>query len=247
MAVITGTPGDDSLEGTSGSDTLEGLAGNDFLWGGDGLDYLQGGPGNDTLDGFLGFDFADYRNSLTAVVASLATKLVTGEGTDTLVDIEGIVGSPFADRLTGDAQANWFIGMGGIDTIDGGDGADVIDYAFASGPIVIDLAARTVTGPDGADVFTGIEGAAGTAYDDQILGDDGANRLRPRGGDDLVDGRGGFDTVDYSTGVSGGVTVDLGAGTATGGGGNDTLTSIEAVIGSGFADTLYGSTAANRL
>ena len=245
MAVITGTPGDDSLEGTAGSDTLEGLGGNDFLWGGDGLDYLQGGPGNDTLDGALGFDFADYRNSLTAVVASLATKLVTGEGTDTLVDIEGLIGSPFPDRMTGDAQANWFLGMGGIDTIDGGDGADVIDYAYATGPVVVDLAASTVTGPDGADVFTSIEGASGTGYDDQLLGDDGANRLRPRGGDDIVDGRGGVDTVDYSSGVTGGVTVDLAAGTATGG--NDTLISIEAVIGSGFGDTLLGSTAANRL
>jgi Ca2+-binding RTX toxin-like protein len=247
MAVITGTPGDDSLEGTSGSDTLEGLGGNDFLWGGDGLDYLQGGTGNDTLDGSLGFDFADHRNSLTAIVANLATRQVTGEGTDTLIDIEGVIGSPLADKLTGDAAANWFLGMGGVDTIDGGDGADVIDYSFAGGAVVVDLAAKTVTGPDGSDVFISIEGASGTSYNDQLLGDDGANRLRPRGGDDIVDGRGGFDTVDYSSGVTGGVTVDLAAGTATGGGGNDMLTSIEAVLGSGFADTLLGSTAANRL
>ncbi|HWS74551.1 MAG TPA: RTX toxin, partial [Quisquiliibacterium sp.] len=247
MALVTGTPGDDSLVGTAGSDTLEGLAGNDFLWGGDGLDYLQGGLGNDTLDGALGFDFADYRNSLTAIIASLATKLVTGEGSDSLVDIEGFIGSPLADQLTGDAAGNWFLGMGGVDTIDGGDGVDVIDYALASGAVVVDLAAKTVTGPDGSDVFTSIEGASGTSYNDQLLGDDGANRLRPRGGDDIVDGRGGFDTVDYSSGVTGGVTVDLGAGTATGGGGSDTLTSIEAVTGSGFGDTLFGSTAANRL
>ncbi len=247
MAVITGTPGDDSLEGTSGSDTLEGLGGNDFLWAGDGLDYLQGGLGDDTLDGASGFDLADYQNSLTAIVGSLVTKLVTGEGTDTLVDIEGFIGSPLADRLTGDAGFNWFVGMGGVDTIDGGDGTDVIDYYLASAAVVVDLAARTVTGPDGSDVFTSIEGASGTRFNDQLLGDDGDNRMRPRGGDDIVDGRGGFDTVDYSAGVTGGVTVDLAAGTATGGGGNDTLTSIEAVIGSGFGDTLLGSTAANRL
>lgn len=247
MALITGSPGDDSLEGTAGADTLEGLAGNDFLWAGDGLDYLRGGPGDDTLDGSLGFDLADYSGSLTAIIGSLVTKLVTGEGTDTLVAIEGFIGSPLPDRLTGDDGFNWFVGMGGVDTIDGGDGLDVIDYYLATGAVVVDLAAKTVTGPDGSDVFTNIEGASGTSYDDQLLGDDGANRLRPRRGDDIVDGRGGFDTVDYSSGVSGGVTVDLGAGTATGGGDDDTLISIEAVIGSGFGDTLYGSTAANRL
>jgi Ca2+-binding RTX toxin-like protein len=43
------------------------------------------------------------------------------------------------------------------------------------------------------------------------------------------------------------VTVDLGAGTATGGAGNDSLFSIENVEGSAFGDTLRGDTDNNQL
>jgi Ca2+-binding RTX toxin-like protein len=63
---------------------------------------------------------------------------------------------------------------------------------------------------------------------------------------DTMDGGGGTDTVDYSN-VDSSVTVDLAAGTATGGSGTDTLSNIENVTGSDYNDTLTGDTNANVL
>jgi hypothetical protein len=64
--------------------------------------------------------------------------------------------------------------------------------------------------------------------------------------DDAIDGGTGTDTVDYS-GVTTAVTVDIAAGTATGGSGDDTLTNIENVIGSANNDSLTGDAGANVL
>ena len=85
-------------------------------------------------------------------------------------------------------------------------------------------------------------------------------------GNDTIDGRGGFDLVDYGTSYSGaptaGAIVNLSsaggdgrappsyaAGTARDGwGGIDTLSNIEGAIGTAFGDTLIGrSSAASRL
>ena len=65
------------------------------------------------------------------------------------------------------------------------------------------------------------------------------------GGDDFIDGRGGFDQVNYLAAVltSGAINVQLAAGIVTGDdlSGTDTLRSIEAVAGSPFVDT-YNAT-----
>ena len=47
--------------------------------------------------------------------------------------------------------------------------------------------------------------------------------------------------------MASGVSVDLGAGTVTGGAGTDSLTSVEQVTGSTMDDTLTGSTGDNQL
>lgn len=68
MAIINGTPGNDSLVGTAGNDTLSGFGGDDTL---------RGGGGNDT---------ADYRNATGPVVVDLAAGTATGaDGNDTLI------------------------------------------------------------------------------------------------------------------------------------------------------------------
>jgi Ca2+-binding RTX toxin-like protein len=82
--------------------------------------------------------------------------------------------------------------------------------------------------------------------DDNIKGSDSADRFILGGGQDTVDGRGGIDTVRYDRNdISGGVTVDLGQGTATGDWSNETfnhtLISIESVRGSRGDDVFIGS------
>ena len=65
------------------------------------------------------------------------------------------------------------------------------------------------------------------------------------GGNDFIDGRGGFDTVSYNNIYlsTGGVSVDLAAGTATGDAsiGTDTLRSIEGIQGTNAADTFVAT------
>jgi hypothetical protein len=38
------------------------------------------------------FDFADYGGTTGPIVANLATGVATGDGTDTLIDLEGVIG-----------------------------------------------------------------------------------------------------------------------------------------------------------
>ena len=61
-------------------------------------------------------------------------------------------------------------------------------------------------------------------------------------------GEAGTDTAFYSDATSG-VTVNLATTTAqnTGGGGTDTLSGIENLYGSGFADTLTGNSGDNAI
>src|SRR5918994_1009901 len=50
-AVITGTPGNDTLLGTDQADQISGLAGNDLIHGLAGSDRIDAGPGDDTVLG----------------------------------------------------------------------------------------------------------------------------------------------------------------------------------------------------
>src|SRR5829696_808149 len=161
---ISGTSGDDVICAGDGNDTVKGLGGNDTLKGEAGADQLLGGVGNDTLDGGLGTDTASYSASLTAVNASLATNSATGEGPDTFLGVENLLGSSKADTLTGSTTNNTLTGGGGTDTEQGGLGND------------------QVIGSGGADTLKGEDG------DDTVNSQDGVN------GNDSLDGGAGTDT-----------------------------------------------------
>jgi RTX calcium-binding nonapeptide repeat (4 copies) len=161
---ISGTSADDVICAGGGNDTVNGLGGNDTLLGEGDNDTLLGGVGNDTLDGAAGTDTASYSASLTAVTASLATNSSTGEGSDTFLGVENLLGSSKADTLTGSAANNKLTGGGGADTEQGGLGND------------------QVIGSGGADTLKGGDG------DDAVNSKDGKN------GNDSLDGGGGTDT-----------------------------------------------------
>ena len=108
--------------------------------------------------------------------------------------------------------------------------------------------ADNLTGGNGNDTIEALGGA------DTLIGGPGDDILDPDGGSanpgsDLVDGGPGTDTVDYGFGQIGGVSVDLGiaAFQPTGSAGSDLFSSIENVVGTGFADTLRGDKGPNRL
>ncbi len=129
------------LEGDVGNNKIEGLNGDDILKGDQGDDTLIGGAGADNLDGGGGFDWADYSESLEAVIVNLDENF--GEGGHALGDtfekkgdistVENLLGSDFADNLVADnGDNNINPGLGnGTDEIDGLDGSDrlIIDYS----------------------------------------------------------------------------------------------------------------------
>jgi Ca2+-binding RTX toxin-like protein len=139
--------------------------------------------------------------------------------------------------------------MGGDDTITG-NGNTRVDYNFALAAVTVDLAAGTghSTVADNAGVgndtiLTGVDSVRGSSFNDSLSGSANNEYFLGGNGDDLIDGRGGFDRAVYSTSaddaLTGGITVDLAAGTVHGDTsiGNDTLRSIEGITGSDFADT----------
>jgi Ca2+-binding RTX toxin-like protein len=115
---MTGAPG---LAGVLRT-TLNGGPGNDHLTSGDERSDLDGGPGDDALDGGGGTDTADFSAPVTA---DLAAGTATGEGSDTLTNIENLGGSSGPDTLLGDGGANKLEGFEGNDLIDARDGQDL--------------------------------------------------------------------------------------------------------------------------
>lgn len=107
----------------------------------------------------------------------------------------------------------------------------------------------TLTGTPGDDVIDGGAGndtIDGLGGDDVICGGDGNDTLRGGDGADQLDGGDGADWVTF-LGAAGGVTVDLWKGTVSGAAGDDTLTGIEHITGTGYADDLYGDATMNRI
>ncbi|MDX3930187.1 MAG: hypothetical protein QHC90_30955, partial [Shinella sp.] len=114
----TGNALNNFLYGNSASNRLDGGAGDDMLDGGAGADILVGGAG---------FDFAVYASARSGVVANLWQTQSGGDAAgDTFSSIEGLIGSSFADRLTGDNSDNIIKGGAGDDFLDGSGGNDVI-------------------------------------------------------------------------------------------------------------------------
>jgi VCBS repeat-containing protein len=135
--IIEGTDGDDILNGLSGNDTIYGFggddvlyggAGDDYLYGGPGNDILMGGPGNDYLDGGDGFDIATYEDDPfdpydnSGIWVSWDSELngftvFDGYGdTDTLKNINFIIGSDGDDAFMTGPGSDTFTGNGGDDT-----------------------------------------------------------------------------------------------------------------------------------
>ncbi|MFQ2689930.1 retention module-containing protein [Aeromonas caviae] len=142
---LTGSYLDEILIGGSGNDTLNGNAGNDILLGGLGNDTLNGGNGNDT---------ASYFDSAAGVTVTVngANQNTGGAGTDSLSNMENLVGSMFNDSLTGDGNANVLSGLAGNDILSGGGGDDLLIGGTGS---------DTLTGGAGKDTFKWMAGDAG--------------------------------------------------------------------------------------
>ena len=220
---LTGT-GNDTLDGGLGNDTIYGQDGNDTLYGGDGDDTLVGGSGTDYLNGGRGFDYASFIDAAAGVTARLDGLAGTGDALgDYYYDIEGLIGSNFADVLVGDGNGNTIsggqgndmlygqggndalIGGAGDDQINGGAGTDFIDggtgynyarYDFAATGVAVSLLASTGTvGEANGDYLINIQGLVGSSFGDNLVGDGAYNTIYGQGGDDVITGGLGADTL----------------------------------------------------
>lgn len=134
---LIGNDGSDTFFGRGGNDTLDGGAGHDSLTGGLGNDQLLGGDGDDRLamdgdsdliDGGAGSDWLVVNGSTaTTVNLSITTAQATGHGTDTIRNVENVLGGTGNDRITGNAVANQLLGGGGNDMLAGASGADTLN------------------------------------------------------------------------------------------------------------------------
>src|SRR5581483_1586614 len=141
--------------------------------------------------------------STSAVTVNLATGTGTGGDAqgDTLTAIENLIGSAYADTLTGDVNNNDLAGCAGADVLIGGGGTDTADYSASTAAVTVNLATGTGTGGDAAgDTLSGIENLLGSAYADTLTGDGNSNQLSGGAGNDTLDGGAGDDVLIGGTG-----------------------------------------------
>ena len=218
---LTGTSGDNYLAGGAGNDIVAGLAGDDDLDGGDGGDSLDGGTGEDTAD----FSTVSHGLDLPGVDADLGrgSAISFDEGgapaADTLRNFEDLLGSDYADKLTGDRRANTLDGGFRADVINGGAGDDDVRGGTGDDTLAGGNGADQVDGADGFDTVNGGAGddeLNGGPDDDTLAGGAGADRLAGAGGDDTLTGGTGRDALaggpgdDRETGGLGGDRFDQG-------------------------------------
>ncbi len=230
-----------------GTDTLLnfvhviGGAGDDTIIGNNVSNQLMGGAGDDVIDGKDGTDYAIY-DSLTetaAVTVDLALGRATGPdiGTDTLLNIENVVGGRGNDIIRGDDGANSLYGGTGKDLLEGRDGDDILYGGSHS---------DTLLGGNGRDIINGglqpdvIQGNGGN---DRLHGDSGADTIHGGRGNDTIFGGTGNDIIDASIGDDI-VRGEDGRDDIRGGSGDDVIhggVGDDTILGETGQDTIFGN------
>ncbi|NBZ86495.1 calcium-binding protein [Stagnihabitans tardus] len=166
--------------------------------------------------------------------ANFSTTTLAGNGKGDFSLISGGTTGPGAGN-------DVWSGTSAVDSVRGFDGNDVM-YGMGG--------ADTIWGDAGNDRIHG-----GTEAD-QLVGGEGNDFLSGEAGNDLLGGQQGTDTLDGGEGfdtlilpnATGGADVHLGLGYAKNAYGDaDSISNIEAVIGTGWGDALQGSDLANRI
>lgn len=235
--IVYAGDGDDQIffDDTSLENEGYGEGGNDYFAierlkghadGGDGFDVLAF-----DLENTAGNEWGYVDVDLAAGTAIMEEKTIHNsiayEHVDaTFVNFEQVIGTEFGDTIRGSADGDVLVGREGSDLLEGREGNDQL------------------YGGDSNDTLNG--------------GDDD-DRMHGGLGNDTMNGGDGSDTADYSNATPdgldgaiqaegfGGVTVNLGAGTATGSFGTDTLIDVENAVGTANDDILQGDSLGNVL
>jgi serralysin len=273
---IAGSAASDQLFGFGGDDRIDGGVGNDILYGGVGADELDGGADFDivsyyyaaaavalnlTTGGTGGEASGDTFVNIEMIYGSVFGDSIAGSAAaDQLAGFEG------DDTLNGGAGNDILYGGAGADALNGGSDFDIASYYYSNGEVTVDLSAQGSGNEAAGDTFVSIEmvygsqfgdtirGAggndqlAGFAGNDQIFGNSGNDILLGGEGADTLDGGDGIDIASYYYASGSGVSVNLAAGSGSGGDAQgDVLVSIEQVYGSRNGDSLTGSSGDNLI
>jgi Ca2+-binding RTX toxin-like protein len=188
------------------------------------------------MTGNLGEDTVNYALSTSAITINMVTNINTGgfAAGDTLATIETLIATDYADTITADSQNNIIYGGLQNDTINGGTGADIL------------------YGEDGDDTINGDSG------NDKIYGGTGTNILNGGADNDIfyitsanntetINGGSGLaDVIDFSA-LTALVSINLSAGSISGGATNKTISNTENVRGTAYNDVITGDIFSNRL
>src|SRR5262249_44711060 len=145
------------------------------------------------------------------------------------------------DTLSGLGGNDIIQGGAGADAMNGGAGIDTLSYANSAAGVQVALNASANGGDAARDTVSNFENLTGSAFDDQLFGDNNKNVISAGGGNDFVQIGAGGDSLDGGAGSAdaldgrawgAGLTINLAAGTASGTGtGNTTVTGFERTLG----------------
>jgi Ca2+-binding RTX toxin-like protein len=272
---LFGTAGNDTIFGKDGDDYLHGGAGSDVFDGGAGQDMVSYADQIDgvTVDllfrqGYGGAANGDIFASIEHIVGGQNGNYLRGDNKDNT-----LVGADQADILEGRPGDDFLIGLSGDDQITGDQGDDMVFGDEGNDTLQGADGEDIVAGGDGVDEVSGGAGndiLDGGAGNDELFGDDGEDTLLYGGaedettpaifedGVDAFDGGNDIDTADFGKFRSA-VQVDLNLTTDTAQtrDGEDlstgtlrtivSMTNVENVVGSNFADRLIGNAGDNGL
>ncbi|MGY1488829.1 beta strand repeat-containing protein [Methylobacillus pratensis] len=268
--LLIGDQNANRIEGGAGNDTIEGIA-NTGATG----DTLIGGTGTNTVSyehaatsgtvkvdlsagtGKVGTAPTDTLSGFTHIIGSAtADNELIGNASD-----NEIVGGTGDDTLEGGAGADILDGGGGNNntaryTDGGGVKVSLTDEVLVGGS---NYYQGNATGHATGDELINIQNLQATTGNNLLIGDLHNNRLTggsgndtlvAGGGNNVLNGGGGNNWVDYSY-VAGNGNIRLDSGTANitdvKYAGNDTLSSIQNVIGTQGDDIIHGNTANNTI
>jgi uncharacterized repeat protein (TIGR01451 family) len=249
--VIISDEGADTLKGGNGEDVLCGFGGNDVLVGGDENDLLIGGNGDathdDGLDGIDTVAYSDYRNPAANpawagaatgwrinLTTGVAAEVDNGTETDSLHELDNVIGSGFNDSITGDIGTNGLYGRAGHDGVVGGGSADTIHGDEGNDDLRGDAGNDSVSGGAGSDTLNGNDGV------DTMAGNEGNDEIHGDAGDDRIGGDAGSDTI-FGEADDDALNGEAGDDTLAGGGGNDDM------FGGPDNDTMTGGDGIDRM
>ncbi|MBN2629378.1 MAG: hypothetical protein JXR75_02420, partial [Rhodobacteraceae bacterium] len=273
---LEGGSGNDTMtivDNSGDGDTIYASPGNDR--------YVFGPSSNDAS--WIDLVYSEVFGPISVTIngpANTGTIVKGGQGTDTLVNVNNLLDDNAQSlNIWGSRGNDSFTINGGSDTwtrIVGGEGQDTYNLTL-TGTIRLTLAYSWTDDPSAGNVvnlatgqilndgFGNAEALNLTAgagrleletsdRNDNIIGSAARESFILRGGNDTLDGGGGFDRLRFDRGDSNStsaVTVDLAVGTVTGTWRNvaftKTISNIEEIRGTNFSDVIRGSAAAEFL